>query len=175
MKKLLLIMSLLGLFTACKSQNNTDGDSNNTKKVEPTMPKGKLLGLEYNFSGMRIEQFSDFNLQRKEKGHKATMKFRHYNKEVEYEVSDTLLDAAKRIIEEEKMYEYGVSYSWEVPNGERILDGYYWHFYALFENKDTISSTGSNASPSGEGLHRINALLSTAAKQCIDNAPNEQP
>ena len=132
------------------------------------MPQGKLLGLEYNYSGMRIEQFSDFNLQRKEKGHGATMKFRYFNKEVSYEVSDTLLDAAKRIIEEEKMYEYGLSYSWEVMNGERILDGFYWSFHALFENKDTINSTGSNASPEGEGLHRISRLLHDAAMKCVE-------
>ena len=169
MKKLLLIMSLLGLFTACKSQNNSDGDSQNTKKEKPTMPQGKLLGLEYNYSGM-----SDFNLQRKEKGTGAIFKFRHYNVETTYEVSDTLLNAAKRIIEEEKMYEYGISYSWEVPNGERILDGYAWHFYALFENKDTINSSGSNASPDGEGLHRINALLSEAARKCIEKDESKQ-
>lgn len=167
-------MSLLGLFTACKSQENGDGKSNNNKTEKPTMPQGKLLELEYNFSGMRIEMFSDFDLHRKEKGPGATMKFRHFNKEVTYEVSDTLLDAAKRIIEEEKMYEYGISYEWESLNGGRILDGYAWHFYAGFEDKQHISSRGSNASPDGDGLHRIRELLSEAAKKCIEQDESKQ-
>ncbi|MBR3456349.1 MAG: hypothetical protein IKH26_13640 [Bacteroidaceae bacterium] len=170
MKKLLLIMSLLGLFTSCKSQETGDN-----KKEQPTMPQGKLISLDYNYGGMRMEQFSDFSLQRKKDGTGALLKFRHYKGEVKYEVSDTLLDAAKRIIEEEKMYEYAVSYALKSINGERILDGYSWHFYALFENKDAINSSGSNASPGGEGLHRISALLSAAAQQCIDNDPKEQP
>ena len=42
-KKLVLAMGLLGLFSVCKAQENS----------KPVMPQGKLLRLEYSFSGMR--------------------------------------------------------------------------------------------------------------------------
>lgn len=171
MKKLILMMCLLGLFTGCKSQNNNDGNDGTIDykpKDEPTMPEGKLNKLEYNFSGMMIPAFGDFTLQRKEDGKGATLNFRHYNVETSYEVSDTLLDAARRIIEEEKMYAFARSYTLVMNDGERILDGYHWDFYADFDDR-YISSSGRHASPEGNGLHRIEKLLSEAAQQCIEN------
>ena len=168
-------MSLLGLFTACKSQKNDNDKTDGTKKEKPTMPQGQLNKLEYNYSGMRIERFSDFELQRKKDGNGATLKFRHFNREdLSFEVSDTLLDAARRIIEEDKMYEYGISYSIQIPDGERILDGFSWYFSATFEDQQSIYSKGYHASPDGDGLYHISQLLYDAAEKCVNDSENKE-
>ena len=46
-KRLVLAMGLLGLFSVCKAQVNT----------KPAMPQGKLLSLEYSFSGRRSRPY----------------------------------------------------------------------------------------------------------------------
>jgi hypothetical protein len=45
-KKLFLVMGLLGLFSVCKGQENAEQPA--------TMPQGKLLRVKYDFSGMRM-------------------------------------------------------------------------------------------------------------------------
>jgi len=85
---------------------------------------------------------------------------------VSYEVSDTLFDAARRIIEEERMFEYDSYYSPETDG--RILDGYSWSFDARFEGDRHISSNGSHASPKGDGLSKISRLFSNAAQQLVE-------
>ena len=98
-------MSLLGLFTGCKSQN-TDGNGPNKKvKTEVKMPKSKLLHMEFNYSGMMMEPFYNLELDRNEEAKGRQLKFNSHGQEYSFEVSDTLFDAARRIIEEEKMYE----------------------------------------------------------------------
>ena len=167
-------MSLLGLFTGCKSQN-TDGDSPNKKtKKEIKMPQSKLLRVEYNYSGMMMEPFYNIELYRNEEGKGPQLKFETQRQEYSFEVSDTLFDAARRIIEEEKMYEYGVSY--ELASDIQVLDGYAWRFYARFENKEeNIDSRGHQVSPNGNGLNRMRQLLYDAAEKCMEKAHPQQP
>ena len=55
LKKLFLTMSLLGLFTVCYGQGTTN--------PLPAMPQGKLLRVEYAYNGMRIPEYSDFDLK----------------------------------------------------------------------------------------------------------------
>ena len=41
----------------------------------------------------------------------------------------------------------------------QVYDGYTWSFYAKFSDGSSISSGGSNARPSGNGLSRIRGLM----------------
>ena len=168
MKQLIIAMSILGMFFGCKSKEKVS-QNDNAPVVEQkrTMPEGRLMRVHYNFGGMMMEQFSDFNLRRLPDGKGNEFTFRHYNREVSFTdgVSDTLFDAARRIIEEERMYEYVVSYSLQMS--ERILDGYHWDFEADFEGDDHLSSSGSHVSPEGNGLSRLSKLLREAAGQLV--------
>lgn len=129
------------------------------------MPEGRLNEVSYRYQGMRMEMVNSPSLKRFADG-KALLKFRFYTDERSCEVSDTLLDRAREIIEAEEMYEYEPSYS---PKFEgRILDGESWNFDATFEGGERLSSHGSNAWPKGNGLHRINQLLQDAAKPFLD-------
>ena len=81
-------------------------------------------------------------------------------------MSDTLLDAARRIISEEKMYEYAKAYI--NPMADQILDGYNWSFLAIFDGKEHISSHGRQASAPGNGIRLLGEMLSNAAEQVAD-------
>ena len=168
-KKLIIIMGILGTIFACKckekaadQQNN--GNVNTVEKKNPAvMPDGRLLRVTYSYQGMMMMEFGNFDLHSTPEGCKLT--FRHFSNEVTYEVSDTLLDAARSIIEQEKMYEYDSYYSFKSEH--RMLDGYHWDFDAWFEGDKRISSGGSHVSPGGNGLHKIEELLSKAAQQLV--------
>lgn len=165
-------MTLLGTLFACKTKEKAadpqdSGNTNTTvvKKEKPTMPEGRLLRVTYFFQGMMMEEFGSFDLQRQPDGKASTLSFRHFSDEVSYEVSDTLFDAARRIIEEERMYEYDSYYSFKTD--ERMLDGYRWDFDAWFEGDRHISSGGRHVDPEGNGLRKISSLLYNAAKQLV--------
>ena len=165
-KKLILTMGILGILFGCKSKANTADPQNGndiTLNTQQKMPEGRLLRVQYFYQGMMMEEFGSFDLQRTSDGCKLS--FRHFSSEVSYEVSDTLLDAARRIIEQEKMYEYASSYSLQMD--DRILDGYSWSFDADFEGDEHISSGGRHVSPQGDGLYKISTLLSNAARQLV--------
>ena len=168
-KKLILVMGILGTIFACKGKEKAaeqqNGGNNTTaeKKEKPTMPEGRLLRVQYFFQGMMMEEFGNFDLQRLPDGCKLS--FRHFSDEVSYEVSDTLLDAARQIIEQERMYEYDSYYKFEMD--ERMLDGYRWSFDAWFEGDKQISSGGRHVSPDGKGLNKIEELLRNAARQLV--------
>lgn len=167
-KKLILMMGILGILFGCKSKV-TDVDEPSSHPSHPSpltqqkMPEGRLLGVSYFYQGMMMEEFGSFGLHRDAVGKTAELSFRHFSNEESHEVSDTLFDAARRIIEEEKMYEYAPSYQLKMK--ERILDGYSWSFSAKFEGNENISSGGSNVSPNGKGLDKIRNLLYDAAKR----------
>lgn len=169
-KKLILTMGIIGILFGCKCkekaiEQQNSGDVNTTVVTEkPTMPEGRLLRVAYSYQGMMMEEFGNYDLQRTPDGNKLT--FRHFSDEVTYEVSDTLFEAARRIIEEERMYEYDSYYSLKME--ERILDGDRWDFDAWFEGDKQISSGGRNVSPKGNGLHKISTLLRDAARQLVE-------
>ena len=155
---------LASIFSGCKTSKEAGSEGQEPKQpvVERTMPQGKLMGVIYRYGGMMMEMVSDFNLSRKEGPARLTFSF--YNQEVSYEVSDTLFDAARRIIEEEKMYEYAPEYSLQMDH--MILDGYHWSFTATFED-ERLHSSGSHVSPDGNGLSRLSNLLREAAMDCL--------
>lgn len=176
-KKLILAMAILTALFACKGKekaaeqqngSNTIQQStmNTQQKEKPTMPEGRLLRVKYLFQGMMMEEFSDFDLRRQTNDTPASLSFKYRGEDVSYEVSDTLFDVARHIIEEERMYEYDSYYTLQMDG--RILDGYRWEFDAWFENGKRISTGGRHVSPDGDGLRKISTLLYDAAHQLVD-------
>ena len=154
-------MGLLGLFSVCKGQENAEQPA--------TMPQGKLLRVMYEFHGMRMNDFSDFDLKRSADKGDSEFKFRHYSSDVSIDgVADSLFTAAYRIIEEERMFEYGSYYGLSPELEQGMLDGFRWSFDAYFENGERISSSGRHVMPDGDGLRRIERLLNHAAEAAIN-------
>ncbi len=170
-------MAITGAVLACKSKEKAVEPQNGGEVTQrqashattKTMPVGRLLRVSYSHQGMMMERFSHFDLQHTAEGNKFS--FRHFSDEVSYEVSDTLFDAARRIIEEERMFEYDSYYS--PKTDDRILDGYSWSFDARFEGDGHISSSGSHVRPKGDGLSRISRLFSNAAQQLVEAENNQ--
>ena len=161
-KKLFLAMGLLGMFAVCKGQENAEQTA--------AMPQGKLLRVAYAYHGMRMAEFSDFDLKRSAEKGDSEFCFRHYNSDVSVDgVADSLFSAAYRIIEEERMYEYGGSYHLPPEIEQGMLDGFSWRFDAYFENGEHISSSGRHVMPDGNGLRKMEKLLYQAAES-ITNA-----
>ena len=157
-------MALLGLFSVCHAQADS----------KPAMPKGKLLRLEYSYGGMMMPVYGDFILKRSAETGESDFRFLHYNKEVfTKDVPDSVFTAACRIIEEERMYEYAISYSLPPEVEKGMLDGFGWRFEACFENGECISSHGRHVMPGGKGLRRIEDLLSEAARAATKEEPTE--
>ena len=71
------------------------------------------------------------------------------------QLSHESMNQFRQIIEDEKMFKYKESYR---PKME-VLDGWGWSFRAKFSDGSSISSHGSNASPKGDGLARIQGLM----------------
>ena len=160
-KNLFLVMGLLGLFSVCKGQENAEQPA--------TMPQGKLLRVMYAFHGMRMSEFNDFDLKRSADKGDCEFCFRHYSSDVSIDgVADSLFTAAYRIIEEERMFEYGSYYGLSPELEQGMLDGFRWSFDAYFENGERISSSGRHVMPDGKGLRRIEILLHDAAEAAIN-------
>jgi hypothetical protein len=155
------------MLLGCKTSSGIT-DAPSEPEAQPSssvqMPAGRLNEVSYSYQGMMMNVVGQPTLKRTEGG-KALLSFHYYSEERSYEVSDTLLDKAREIIEEEKMYEYAPSYSLNLT--ERILDGYSWSFDAVFEGGKRLSSHGRHVSPNGDGLNRIERLLETAARECL--------
>ena len=160
-----MTMALLGLFTGCKTSNGSGNDDKTTVQPPRPMPQGQLIEVSYHYQGMAREMIEQPRLSRM--NGKPMLEFDFYGEKKQFEVSDTLFDAARTIIEEERMYEYSTSYSLQM-NNERILDGYSWSFDATFLNPDStrerLSSHGRNAEPDGNGLSRMRQLLHNTAQ-----------
>lgn len=154
-------MGLLGLFSVCQGQENAGQPA--------TMPQGKLLRVKYNFNGMRMAEYRDFDLKRSAETGKSEFCFKHRISEVSIDsVADSLFTAACRIIEEERMFEYSSYYGLSPELEKGMLDGFRWSFDAYFENGERISSSGRHVMPDGNGLHRIEELLYNAAEAAMN-------
>lgn len=150
-------MVLLGLFSVCRGQGDT--------KPSASMPKGKLLRVEYAFNGMRLAEYSNFDLKRSTETGKSEFSFNYRISEVTiHDVADSLFTAASRIIEEERMFEYESYYGLPRELEQGMLDGFRWRFDACFENGERIHSSGRHVFPDGKGLQRIEGLLYHAAE-----------
>lgn len=175
MKTLFFTLALAGLFTGCKTKAVPATDDSTQPKEEETMkksmPEGQLTYVSYSYQGMAMEIVRDMELSLVDG--KAQLSFEFWQDKRTYVVDDSLLTAARRIIEEEEMYNYATGYS---PHFEgRILDGYSWSFDSKFEGGERIWSRGRNAEPSGNGLQRIYKLLRDAAmKELKDHGELER-
>ena len=155
-------MSFLGLFSVSQAQEDT--------KPVTAMPQGKLVSLKYAYSGMMMAEYGDFDLKRSADNGDKEFSFFHYNKSVTVGgVPDSVFTAACRIIEEERMYEYGSHYGLPPEVEEGMLDGFRWRFEACFENGECISSSGRHVMPDGKGLRKIERLLYNAAKAATND------
>ncbi|MBR5655187.1 MAG: YARHG domain-containing protein [Prevotella sp.] len=141
-----------------------------TRKNESTdieaagKPYGRLLNVSYNYQGMAMEMYSQFELSRDEKG-KPQLSCRKFNEEVTWPVDESVFTAADSIITAADLLDLESSYALKLPEGERILDGSSWSFGAKYEKRD-VSSRGRNAWPiSSKGLHAIHDLLNKTAQQ----------
>lgn len=156
------MMALIGMATGCKSSKSTtktkEKTEQKTDKQEPTMPQGRLMEVDYRFQGMNMMAVNHPRLKRTDTGATLTVKIMGRG-DVELQVSDTLLDAARTIIEEERMYAYDSYYSLPPEIADKLLDGFSWSFTAVFEGKQCISSDGKHVEPAGDGLQRLNKLL----------------
>ncbi len=129
-----------------------------------TMPEGKLLKLEYRRSTMRSERQYEVKLTTEANGDvMLRAKKEPYGPLLQKKLTAEEVDGFVRIITEEKMYKYKEMYK---PIF-RVLDGYMWHFSAVFE-QGKIYSSGDNATPSGEGLEKI---CEYAASLVCDSIP----
>lgn len=136
-------------------------------KKEKTMPNKKksakteqcLLDMvEYEYGGMRMYPVSKVRVERKD-GKVVLVSKGTVTDEEEFVLDDgeQLLKEALKIIEEEKMLDYGVSY--DVPPEMQPLDGYAWWFSAKLADGRSVTSRGRNAGPEGDGLGKMHKLL----------------
>ncbi len=127
---------LLGVFTSCGTK----------------MPSGELVSIEYTRSGTMAGYEYEGRVETKDDGTIVAQAMREsYCSLYQLVVDKKTLTDLQRIIVEEKMYAYKEHYR---PLLE-VLDGYMWSFHARFSDGESISSSGSNAAPSGDGLKRL--------------------
>lgn len=166
-RKIVLTTVLLGLFSVCRGQEDV--------KPSTSMPKGKLLRVEYAFNGMRLAEYSNFDLKRSAETGKSEFSFHHRISEVTiHNVADSLFTAVSRIIEEERMFEYESYYGLPPELEQGMHDGFKWRFDACFEDGVRIHSTGRHVLPDGKGLQRIERLLYHAAEAATKATPDEE-
>ena len=117
-----------------------------------SMPDGKLISLRYVSSGTMARHIFEGTVEQDSSG-VFVLKAMKENYGPMFEKRITAEDMAhfRKIIEDEKMYQYKESYR---PMLE-VLDGWSWTFRARFSDGSSIFSSGSNASPKGDGLRRI--------------------
>ncbi len=116
--------------------------------------RANLKYVQYEYHSMAFHPFEEYVLEKYDNG-EVHLKTNGSVGDRDYLVSDTVMTAVKRIIEECKMYEYDSYYTIPI----QPLDGDRWAFTARFEDQ-TISSGGRNAEPKDdEGLRRLSRLL----------------
>ncbi len=160
---MIVVLALLGGTFSVEAKSKKRRSK--TKK-EKTMPKKKsakaeqciLDMVEYEYGGMRMYPVSKVRVERKD-GKVVLVSKGTVTEEEEFVLDDgeQLLKEALKIIEEEKMLDYGVSY--DVPPEMQPLDGYAWWFSAKLADGRSVTSRGRNAGPEGQGLGKMQKLL----------------
>jgi len=116
------------------------------------MPEGELVSVEYSRNGTMARAEFEGSVERDSSGAFVLTAMKdHYGPLFEKKVDAEVMRHFRQIIEDEKMYQYKESYR---PTLE-VLDGWSWFFRARFSDGSSIYSSGSNASPKGNGLRRI--------------------
>ena len=116
------------------------------------MPEGELVSVEYARHGTMARAEFEGCVERDSSGAFVLTAMKEtYGPLFEKKVDTEMMKHFRQIIEDEKMYQYKESYR---PMLE-VLDGWSWTFRARFSDGSSIYSSGSNASPKGDGLRRI--------------------
>ena len=177
--RLMAMTAVMGMAAGCKTAATaTEKEEAKTmpevvEEKKPVMPQGRLLTVEYNYQDMNMMPLSHPRLKRTDDGATLTVWVSGKGDTV-LQVSDTLLDAARTIIEEDSMYAYDSSYGLPPELERQLLDGFRWEFWAFFEGKQHLSSRGRHVMPKdSKGLHRLNTLLINAAQACLQETPAE--
>ena len=130
-----------------------------------SMPAGELVKLSFTRNEMTADNQFEGCVEQDSTGVfiLSAMK-EEYGPLFEKRIDAEMMKKFRQIIEEERMYAYKESYE-PLTN---VNDGSMWHFNAVFSDGSMISSHGNNASPDGDGLSRIKALMMELVK---DGAP----
>ena len=138
--------------------------------AQKQMPAGDLVSVEYTQSGT-MAGFSFFgSVEQDSTGSFVAWAMKEsYGPLFKKQVGPEAMRSLRRIIEEEGMYAYREVYR---PSAE-VLDGWGWSFSAKFSDGSVISSHGSNASPKGNGLVRINNYLTDLIEDGIQMEESE--
>ena len=116
------------------------------------MPEGELISVEFSRHGTMARAEFEGSVEQDSTGAFVLTAMKEtYGPLFEKKVDTEVMKHFRQIIEEEKMYKYKESYK---PPFE-VLDGWGWSFRARFSDGSSIFSSGSNASPKGDGLRRI--------------------
>lgn len=128
------------------------------------MPEGDLLSVEFARSGMRAGNEYEGRVEKDSSGVITLTAMKDpYGPLFEKRLSANDLQKFRQIIETNKMYKYKDSYRPMV----RVLDGWSWTFTAVFSDGTSISSHGSNAGPSDDGLQEIRELMQELIKDGV--------
>lgn len=120
------------------------------------MPEGELVRVEFTRSGTMAGYEYEGRVSQDSTGAfvlRAMKKY--YGPLFEKKLDKEAMKHFRQIIEEEKMYQYKEAY---LPRME-VLDGWGWSFNAKFSDGSSIYSHGSNATPNGDGLGRIQGYM----------------
>ena len=151
--------------TAPKTEKKMKSCNKTSTKADQVKNCG-LDMVEYNYQGMMMSPFAHIRLERK--GERVVMVIRGTSGgEKEYVLNDgeRLLSEALEIIEQEKMLDYASDY--QIDPEYDLLDGYFWSFSARLADGRSVSSSGRNADPDGNGLSRIGKLLRDRAMKFV--------
>lgn len=128
------------------------------KEAAERSARANLTYVAYEYHGMAFNPYENFVLSKNDNG-EVHLKTTGSIGDRDYLVSDTVLTAANRIIEEFRMYEYDKYYTTDL----QMLDGERWEFEARY-GSNRIWSQGRNAEPKDpEGLRRLSRLLNDVA------------
>lgn len=120
------------------------------------MPEGELISVEFSRHGTMARAEFEGSVEQDSTGAFVLTAMKEtYGPLFEKKVDTEVMKHFRQIIEEEKMYKYKESYR---PPFE-VLDGWGWSFRARFSDGSSIFSSGSNASPSDNGLTRIRGYM----------------
>lgn len=173
MRKLLRVIGIVLIFGMAAgvvvSQARVKQKRRSAKKERKVKPSRAVSGLEMvecSYQGMMMQPVSRVRVERV--GGKVVLTSKGTTtdeRQFTLADGDELLKKAEEIVLQEKMLDYGVSYS--LPAGMEVLDGSSWSFGARFADGRKVDSHGSNAGPEGDGLNRIQSLLFERAMELI--------
>ena len=178
LKITLLALALALAGSSITTEAKVRKQRNTTRKEKKAQPKKKARGktstpncgldmVEYSWQGMMMIPVANVRVERKN-GKVIMAMSGTVGDEKEQAIADgeEILKQALEIIEQEKMLDYALSYS--LDPSMRVLDGSSWSFAARLADGRHVSSRGSNAEPSGNGLSRMQKLLFGRAMKLIE-------